>query len=125
MKPRTATTATSEIKNSDIIKEYVLPCLLDSETSQRSKLLFSADSQSLRFQKLSERCCPGAHRGSRGRTQRHPFLSISTGIGIGIKHFGDGIHFAAVHAAYNVFDNQGDLIETDLAFEKRRHGNFI
>src|SRR5713226_10040844 len=102
MKPRTTATAATEIKKSDIKEKVKAP--------------------PVRFQPLDHGCCPRR----RGFLMHcHPLLSISARFGVCFKNLGDRTQLPRIRCRNCTFDDSGDLIEADAAFEKRRYRHFI
>jgi len=52
-------------------------------------------------------------------------LSISAGFGIGLKHFLDTTQLSRIRCGNRIFDDSGNLIECDAAFEKRGYRDLV
>src|SRR3984957_18966041 len=103
MKPRMATTATRKIKKSDIMKVRT--------------------PQLVRFQNLL--LDGGSYAPFGSAEPADLLLSIAASFCIGLKHFLNRTQLPRIRCRNRVFDDPGNLIERDVAFEEGGHGHFI
>ena len=56
---------------------------------------------------------------------QNALFGISAGFGIGFKHLGNRLQLPRIRCGNRVFDDSGNLIESNTAFEKRRYRDLI
>src|SRR5438876_11219378 len=105
MKPRTATTATIEIRKSDI----------NIEIRKTAPLLDSAHCTTW----LDHRCCP------LNGLPPDPLQSASAGVAIRFKHLLYRFQMSRFSCRKHLFDDLRNLIEANAAFEKSGYSHFI
>ena len=47
------------------------------------------------------------------------------GVGVGLEYFPNRLQLPRIGCSQNVFNNPGNLVETDAAFQKRGYGDLI